>query len=527
MSLSTTTHLEAEAALLSLGNISKQYGDFSALDRVDLTLYAGRTHCLLGENGAGKSTLCKIIYGETAASNGTLQFQSEDYAPHSPADALKIGIAMVHQHFSLILNMRVYENLMLGNISGILNTGKFVDRVKALSDRYHLDIEPYKRIDELSVGQQQRVEILKCLMRDPRLLILDEPTAVLLPDEIDSLLDICEQIVAENRSILLVTHKLAEIARVADEVTVLRGGRRVKHSDFSPDQVDSLVGAMFGKDLREADLQLMQTPNADNLSTEDREPDAHSHPSMILDGLGFTDDKGKVCLSDITMVINSGEIHGLAGVEGNGQSELGDLLAGLYPPTRGRFYIHNTELTQATPSQITAAGVGVVPEDRLRVGCIEDMTLAENLLLPALSKYRSYGLLDRNAIRNAALDLMRRFDVRAESPDMPFKSLSGGNQQKAVLARELTIEPLHFLLAAHPTRGLDIGAVFDVYKHIRQAAEQGAGVLLISSELDDLIETCDKISVIYRGRIVGTLPADPSSHDQIGAWMAGTGLSTS
>jgi len=516
--------------LLRLKSIGKKYGEFSALDDVELDIFSGRIHCMLGENGAGKSTLCKIIYGEEVASSGSMLYAGNDYEPLAPADALANGIAMVHQHFSLIHNMSVYENLMLGYVSGVLDVAEFVSYLINLSKRYGLDIDPYSRVSELSVGQQQRVEILKCLMREPRLLILDEPTAVLLPDEIDALLTTCKQIVAEGRSIVLVTHKLAEISRVADEVTVLRGGKQVMQCEFSEEQVDAMISAMIGSEIAISDLRLAGLSLAENIdviattNNDEKSADRKASQCMIIDDLSFVDERGNQCLSNITLEIKAGEIHGLAGVEGNGQTELGDILAGLSMPTSGRLYMPDFELTHATPSQITAAGVGIVPENRHRVGCIEELDLTENLLLSSIKNYSRFGLLNRKAMRDAAKILIDRFDVRAPSADVGFNNLSGGNQQKAVLAREISIESLRFLLAAHPTRGLDIGAVFAVYEHIRNSAKAGVGVLLISSELDELIAVCEKISVIYRGQIVGTLPADPQYRDQIGALMSGSGI---
>lgn len=520
---STPTSTETIASpMLRVDNVSKRYGDFSALTDVDLNVYSGKIHCLLGENGAGKSTLCKIIYGEELPSTGEMILDGQAYQPQSPADALASGLAMVHQHFSLINNMSVCENLMVGNVKGVLDPRAYAKKVVEVSERYGLQVDPFKRVSELSVGEQQRVEILKCLMRNPRLLILDEPTAVLLPDEIDMLLDTCMQIVREGHGIILVTHKLAEIAKVADEVTVLRAGKGVKHCEFSTDQVDSVISAMIGSDIKESAIGLSNLK-----ASESEESQEHrSQPALLIDGLGYTDPKGNQKLADVTLVINRGEILGLAGVEGNGQSELGDIMAGLVSPTTGRFYLPKADLTNATPAQITEAGVAIVPENRHRVACINEMSLTENLLLSSFKSFKRFGLLDRKAMRNAAESLIQKFDVRAPSSDTKFGNLSGGNQQKAVLARELSINPLHFLLAAHPTRGLDIGAVYAVYEQIRQAADRGVGVLLISSELDDLITVCDKIAVIYRGRILGILPAESTYRDKIGAMMAGTATDT-
>jgi len=514
----------ADTPLLCLNQVSKKYGAFSALSEIDFQVFAGRTHCLLGENGAGKSTLCKIIFGEELPSSGNLTLAGKLFQPQSPADALNAGIAMVHQHFSLIPSMSVCENLMLGSVKGLLKPLEFAQKLLEVSKRYGLQLDPWKLVGDLSVGQQQRVEILKCLLREPNIVILDEPTAVLLPDEIDALLSTCEQIVAEGRAVILVTHKLPEIARVADEVTVLREGKNVMHQPFAADQMNAMVNAMIGSDMNPENLDLSRFTAGENehkaLKT------GSPKQAMIIDGVSYRDSQGNQKLNEVTLMVNAGEIIGLAGVEGNGQSELGAILAGLAKPNAGSVYLQDKDLTDATPAQITSAGVGIVPEDRHAVACIKALTLTENLILADLKRYQKFGWLNRRAMRETAQKFIKQFDIRSPSEDTLFGNLSGGNQQKAVLARELSLNPLHFLLAAQPTRGLDIGAVSAVYENIVEASKKGVAVLLISSELDDLIAVCDKIAVIYRGRIAGTLPALPENRKQIGAWMAGSGLAT-
>ena len=515
----------AAAPLLALHGLSKRFGTLQALDDVSLDIAAGEIHCLLGENGAGKSTLCNLIFGVYSPDAGRMLLDGREHRPQGPADALARGIAMVHQHFSLVADLTVVDNLLLGQARGVLKRAECAARVRELSAHYGLSLDPLARIQDLSVGERQRVEIVKCLMREPRLLVLDEPTAVLLPDEIDGLLSVCQRVAAQGCGVVLVTHKLAEIKKVAHRVTVLRGGRRVAQSDAPAAEIDRLVRAMIQRDLEglSASASAMLGEVGDDAGEATPAPPHRLQDEVLqVDALSVRDAGGVTRLDRVTLVVNRHEIVGIAGVEGNGQSELAAVLSGMLAAGGGRFFIKGQELTGRTPRQITAAGVGVVPEDRHAVGCITGMSLAENLFVHRLQPFRRWGwLLDRGAMRSAALAMMEQFDVRAAGPDIAFGSLSGGNQQKAVLGRELATENLSFLLAAQPTRGLDVGAVEAVYGQIRAAAERGVGVLLISSELDELLSVAHRIVVLYRGRIVGECAARAGERDRIGAMMAG------
>jgi len=509
---------DAGPALLRLEGLSKRFGTLQALDDVSLEIAPGEIHCLLGENGAGKSTLCNLVFGIHAPTQGRMWLGGEDYAPTGPAHALSHRVAMVHQHFSLVGDFTVVDNLLLGQTRGVLDRKRCAAQVEALSQRYGLELAPHARIDDLSVGERQRVEIVKCLMREPRLLVLDEPTAVLLPEEIEALLDVCERVAGEGCGVVLVTHKLAEIRRVARRATVLRGGRVVARSEQPAAELDALVRAMIQRDLAAPGGGRADVPRAKVTTGETgRRPE----PALMVDGLGVRDADGVQRIDNVTLIVEPGEIVAVAGVEGNGQSELAAVLSGMRAPTNGRFFVDGRELTHATPRQFSAAGMGVVPEDRHAVGCVLGMTVAENLFLDRLQQFRRWGLFDRGALDRSARELMARFDVRAAGPQSVFSSLSGGNQQKAVLARELTLSPLRVLLAAHPTRGLDVGAVEAVYSHIRAACERGVGVLLISSELDELLRVADRVLVMYRGRVMGECAADEGERHRIGAWMAG------
>lgn len=517
------------AAVLRMDGIVKRFGAFQALTDVSLELFAGEVHCLLGENGAGKSTLCNVMFGVHQPDSGAMWLDGAPYRPHSPRDALTHGIAMVHQHFSLVGDVSVLDNLLLGQVRGWLDRKREAQRVRELVAELGLALDPAARVAELSVGEKQRVEIVKCLIREPRLLVLDEPTAVLLPAQIDTLLDTCARVVARGCAVVLVTHKLAEIRRIASRATVLQSGRVVARSSTPSADVDALVRAMIQRpDSANQDAAANSNATATPRSTT-QSASPYGRPladeALQIDGLTVRDADGVTRLADCTLVVNRGEIVGIAGVEGNGQSELCAVLAGMQKASAGRFFVQGADCTHAAPQTLTKTGVGVVPEDRHAVGCVPDMSLTENLFLNRLDDYAWHGFMQRRAMRRDAHALMRRFDVRAASPDVAFRGLSGGNQQKGVLARELTLDGLAVLVAAQPTRGLDVGTVAAVYDRIRAACDEGVGVLLISSELDELMVVADRVLVMYRGRIMGTCVPDASQltlqRERIGAWMAG------
>ena len=509
--------------LLSLQAMTKRFGSFTALSDVSLDLRPGEIHCILGENGAGKSTLCNVIFGVHQPDAGAMRYHGAAYQPTGPAAALAQGIAMVHQHFSLVSDMTVVDNVLLGRERGVLKRKDCAKQLEKLALDYGLALDPYAKIEDLSVGERQRVEIVKCLIRDPSLFVLDEPTAVLLPDEIAALLDVCRRVASTGRAVVLVTHKLAEIKKIADRVTVLRGGRVVATSATPAADIDVLVRAMI-----QGNIDALDTSVASVLGLEPLRHVAHpaatgarKDQALQINGLTVHDAQGVTRLDNFTLTVDRGEIVGVAGVEGNGQSELTAVLAGMLAPTEGRIHLGDTELTARKPKEITAAGVGIVPEDRHAVGCITGMSLAENIYLNRLDEFTRFGFLKRSALESEATSMMQRFDVRARGPGAIFSSLSGGNQQKAVLAREITLPNLGCLVAAQPTRGLDVGAVAAVYNHIRAVCAKGVAVLLVSSELDELLTVADRIVVLYRGRIMGSCVADPARRAEIGAMMAG------
>jgi simple sugar transport system ATP-binding protein len=511
--------------ILELNGLNKNFGASPALTDVSLTVRAGEVHCLLGENGAGKSTLCNIVFGFLQPDAGCMRFRGRSFQPSSPADCLTAGIAMVHQHFSVIESMTVVENLMLGRVRGPLRRKDFSEQIRRVSRNYQLEIEPDKLISDMSVGERQRVEFVKCLIRNPRLLVLDEPTAVLPPTEIDSLLKICRLVANDGCGVILVTHKLAEIAAVADRTTVLRGGRIVKSVAMKDADTSQLVRAMVGRELEALDKVMASSLGMEADPASERTVSASPHRNvanaLLVEDLVYRDREGATRLEHVNLNVAAAEIVGLAGVEGNGQSELADIVCGVVTPTTGRVSVGGRDLTGQSPRGVTAAGVSVVPEDRQGAGCILSMSVTDNLFLGDLDRFCRFGILRRGAMNKASSALMRDNDIRAAGPQAPMRSLSGGNQQKVILARELSRKPLLFLLAAQPTRGLDVGAVEAVYKRIRSARDNGAGILLISSELTELLAVADRIVVMYRGRIVGECPASSGYREKLGSLMSG------
>jgi ABC-type uncharacterized transport system ATPase subunit len=508
--------IEAAAAppVLGLHGITKRFGAFTALEDVSLEVRPGEIHCLLGENGAGKSTLCNIVFGVHRPDAGALQLRGSPFEPAGPRHALASGVAMVHQHFSVVGSMSAVENMMLGRSRGRLRPAQMRARVLALAEEFGLDVDLDRAVEELSVGERQRVEVLKCLLDAPYLLVLDEPTAVLPPAEVAGLLAMCRQVAERGCGVVLVTHKLAEIADVATRTTVLRRGRVVDTVVMKGARSDlgGLVRSMVGRDVRPLEAG----------RTEAAEIPAEAPAALRVEGLLVEDEAGATRL-DLSFSVRQGEIVGLAGVEGNGQSQLGLVLAGLLRPDAGKVVLDGREVTGLSPRALTRLGVAIVPEDRHAVGCHPGLSVAENLFLGDLARFTRFGLLRRAALARAADARMTMYDVRAGGSGAAMASLSGGNQQKVVLARELSLDPLRVLVAAQPTRGLDVGAVEAVYAAIRAARDRGAGVLLVSSELDELLAVADRILVIYKGRIVGTLPAVPECRQAIGSLMSGQG----
>lgn len=494
-------------ALVGTG-LGKTWGPVTALHDVSLTVRHGTVHCLLGENGAGKSTLCKGIFGLHAFDAGSMLLDGEAYAPAAPAEALRAGVEMIHQHFSLIPTLTVADNLSLGRGWTRSVQRTTAERAEALGEAYGLRVDLNARIEDLSLGQQQQVEIVRCLTGQPSLLLLDEPTAVLNPAEIDAFLKLCRTLADDGHAVVLITHKLDEVMRVADDITVLRQGGVVLAGAAAGHSASDLVHAMIGS---------MSTPSWARARSVPRPDTALEVKGLRLDRPG-----GEPVLYGVDFEVGAGELVGIAGVEGNGQSELAAVLSGSMVPSAGSVRISGRDVTGGGPRAVRAAGLAVIPEDRLAEGCMLDLSLAENVLLPRSKEFRRFGRLDRRRMADVAGVLLKEFDVRPLDPYARFGALSGGNQQKVVLARELTLDPLAAVLAVHPTRGLDVGAVSDVLARLTAAAERGVGVLLVSSELPELLAVCTRVLVCYRGRLVGEVdPAGPDAAHAVGALMTG------
>jgi simple sugar transport system ATP-binding protein len=506
--------------LLEAQGIRKSFGAVRALAGVDFAVQPGEVHALLGENGAGKSTLMNILFGLYRPDSGRLLRDGKLVVFHSPRDAMAAGIGMVHQHFTLVPTFTVAENLALGRTKGIYQPQKAAKEVEDLCQRVGLTVDPNKRVGEMSVGLQQRVEILKALSRDAQVLILDEPTGVLAPQEVDELFTLVRRLAEGGAGIIFITHKLAEVVRLADRVTVLRRGECVLTGPASDYTASELARAMVG-----ADLPPLPTDARDEIKSEPT-------LSVVLSvkNLSVHDDSGRLRVKEATFDLREGEVLGVAGVEGSGQNELAEALTGLRVPMSGSIVAtgHNETartLSKGRPEEYLAAGGAHIPEDRRRTGLVLEMPIWENLILeshrrPPLKR----GIrLNRKAAVNQSEQQIEEYEIRATSPFVRVGTLSGGNQQKVVLARELSRDP-RILVAVHPTRGLDVRATAYVCQKIWEHTSRGGAALLISSELDELASLSDRIGVMHDGRWVAELP--PSvSREELGLWMTRGALS--
>jgi simple sugar transport system ATP-binding protein len=500
----------AEAPLLELRGITKRFPGVLANDNVDFDLRAGEVHALLGENGAGKSTLMNILYGLYTPDEGQLLMRGQPIELGSTRAAIEHGIGMVHQHFMLIPVMTVAENIVLATEprkgAVLLDYDAARKRVRELSERYGLLVDPAARVDRITVGQQQRVEILKALYRGAEILILDEPTAVLTPQEAQELFEIIRSLKEQGKSIIFISHKLNEVLEIADRITIMRRGKVVDTIPAAGATEESLAHMMVGRDV---------------LLRVDKKPAQPAGPLLTVEDLRVFDDRGLEAVRGVSIEIRAGEIVGLAGVDANGQSELIDAIAGLRPVKSGRVVVDGTDLTHAHAREALDAGIGHIPEDRHRRGLVLPFSLTENL---ALHSYRkapnsSHGFLNLGAMVECAQRLLKVFDVRGGTPSTPAGALSGGNQQKVVLAREIDGDP-KVLIAAQPTRGLDVGAIEFVHRRLVEQRDAGRAVFLVSLELEEILSLSDRILVIYEGRIVGEFPPT-ATEEELGFAMTG------
>ncbi|MGD9695140.1 MAG: ABC transporter ATP-binding protein [Thermoleophilia bacterium] len=499
----------AENVVQMLG-VTKRFGATTACDRVDFALRRGEIHALLGENGAGKTTLMSLLFGLLRPDDGRILVNGHPVEYGSPREALADGVGMVHQHFMLVPDFTVAENIALGTRPwwrGAIRRGRLADEVREVGRRSGLEIDPDARVRDLPVDTQQRIEILKLLYRGARILVLDEPTASLGPAGVAALFDALRRLAADGHSAVLITHKLSEVMEIADRVTVLRGGR--SQGVFARGDYDEarLARAMTGSLIAEL---------------PERERPGDARPVLRVSGLVVRDGRGVAAVDGVSLEVGEGEILGLAGVEGNGQRELSDVLAGVASAEAGTVELDGVDVTGRSPLELHSHRVSVIPEDRLHWGLIADMTLADNLALARVAGggYARRGLLDRRAIAADAARLLEAFGVRPPNPEALASQLSGGNQQKVVIAREIAREP-RLLIAAQPTRGLDVGAIDYVHRELLALRGRGAAILLVTNELDELIALSDRIAVIYRGRLIYEAGAESARIEDIGLALAG------
>ena len=503
--------MDNESVVIAMKDIVKKFGNFVANDHINLTLYKGEVHAILGENGAGKSTLMNVLYGLYKPTEGHIEVNGEKVEFHGPKDAINHGIGMVHQHFMLIQPFTVTENIILGvePIKGITVDKKLArQKIVELSNKYGMKVDPDAKIEDISVGMQQRVEILKVLYRGANVLILDEPTASLTPQEIEELMVIIQNLTKAGKSILLITHKLKEIKECADSCTIIRQGKYIDTVNVKDINENELAAMMVGRDV--------------NFKVFKKEMEAGEITLEVKD-LHAKDYRGVEVLKGLSLNVRKGEIVGLAGVDGNGQTELVEILTGLKKADSGSVSIKGKDGFNKTPKELFTLGVSSIPADRQKHGLVLDFSIEDNLIVQHFEEkpFSENGILKRDEIRKNATKLMEDFDVRPRNTESkPAKTLSGGNQQKVIIAREVTNDK-ELLIAVNPTRGLDVGAIEFVHKYIVEQRNKNRAVLLVSFELDEIMSLSDRIEVIFDGNISGSVNGKDADEKQLGFMMAG------
>ncbi|RBQ21451.1 ABC transporter ATP-binding protein [Spongiactinospora rosea] len=520
-----TAATAAPAPAVELTGITKRFGTVVACDDVHLSVQRGEIHGLLGQNGAGKSTLMKILTGLVHPDSGRIAIDGGEVSISDPLVAAGLGISMVHQHFSLIGRMRVWENVTLGE-RGHIDRGSARRLVTEVGDRYGLAVDPDRAVEDLTTGERQRVELIKCLRRDPDLLILDEPTSVLTLKESHELFSVLRRVTKEeNKTVILISHKLDEILHATDQVTIMRSGAVVARRPTADTDVRELAREMVGREVSRLtagsavgalDALVEDTEAAEKEQEKDEEREVRLR---ITDAHATGRDR-RPLLRGLSLEVRAGEILGLAGVEGNGQAALGDLLSSLLELDKGTVEVCGKTVRPGRPGAMHAAGVGVVPEDRHISGCVLDMSLAENLAMADLGEVARGSFVSPRRLRSRAEKLISEFGIAAPGPDIQMRRLSGGNQQKVVLARELAADP-KVLVVAQPTRGLDVGAIEYMTERIQKAAESGIAVLLISTELEEILTLAHRVAVIHRGAIVGEMTRAEVDVERLGMMMGG------
>ncbi|MCK2019434.1 ABC transporter ATP-binding protein [Peribacillus frigoritolerans] len=497
--------------VIEMLNIRKEFPGIVANDNVTLQVKKGEIHALLGENGAGKSTLMNVLFGLYQPEQGEIRVNGKPVKITSPNIANDLGIGMVHQHFMLVDPFTVTENIILGkepSKAGKIDLKEASEEVRKLSEQYQLRVDPYAKIADISIGMQQRVEILKTLYRGAEILIFDEPTAVLTPQEIKELIYIMKALIKEGKSIILITHKLKEIMEVCDRVTVIRKGQGIGTVNVNETNPNELASLMVGREVLFKTEKTAATPSDVVLEVQELE---------------VKDSRGVSAVRNLDLTVRAGEIVGIAGVDGNGQSELIEALAGLRKTTAGSIMLNGKEIRNLKPRKITEAGVGHIPEDRHKHGLVLDYSIGENIVLQTYYQkpFSKVGILNSKKIFEKARSLIKSYDVRTPSEYTPARALSGGNQQKAIIGREVDRNP-DLLIAAQPTRGLDVGAIEFIHKRLIEQRDAGKAVLLISFELEEIMNVSDRIAVIYEGEIVAIVDPKETTEQELGLLMAGS-----
>lgn len=501
----------AMSYVVEMLNIRKEFPGVVANDNISLSLKKGEIHALLGENGAGKSTLMGVLFGMYQPDKGMVKVNGEEVKISNPNVANRLGIGMVHQHFKLVDNFTVTENIILGSepLKGIvLDIDKAAKRIEELSKNYGLNVDPHAKIEDISVGMQQRVEIMKMLYREAEVLIFDEPTAVLTPNEIDELMKIMRNLIKEGKSIIIITHKLKEIKAVADRCTVIRRGKSIGTVNVAESSEASLAEMMVG---RHVSFKV------------DKKESTPSDVVLKIDSLSVKNNRKVMGLKEFSLEVKAGEIVGIAGVDGNGQSELIEAITGLRKAESGTVFVNGEEITNIPIRDRIEKGIGHIPEDRQKRGLVLDYSLQSNMVLEVYNKppFSKYGLLNESEMNKYAKNILENFDVRSgEGADSLARTLSGGNQQKAIIGREIELDP-KLLIAVQPTRGLDVGSIEYIHRRIIEHRDKGNAVLLVSLELDEVLQLSDRIAIVNNGELVGIVKASETNENEVGLMMAG------